>query len=161
MNRDALLATLIGFAIGITITAIILVGPGLIKKAPTFSLTKLPSIGLSLPKFSMPKFASKGQQGVEPQKTESKVFAFSVDSPLADAIESQPSILVSGTAQPGSVVIVQGMTDDAVVTASDEGKYAAKVALTEGKNDIAVTGYGKDAKADVQTVTVFYTPEEL
>ena len=45
MNKDALLATLIGFGIGLLITAMLLVGPKL--------LVYLPNISFSIPKFNV------------------------------------------------------------------------------------------------------------
>jgi hypothetical protein len=146
MNKDALLATLIGFAIGLFITGMLLVGPKLAKYFPKMSF-KLPSFSIS-------------QKTPNTTPTPSKDFAVSIDSPIPDSIESESTLLVSGTTSADATVVIQGVVDDAAVQTKTDGKYAGKILLIEGKNDITVTSYLKEKKA-TQTITVFYTPEEL
>jgi hypothetical protein len=67
---------------------------------------------------------------------------------------------VSGATTPGATVVIAGPVDEAVATAQANGKYAGKVTLTEGKNDITVTSY-KQTKQASQTITIYYTPESL
>jgi hypothetical protein len=147
MNKDAILATIIGFLIGLCITALIVFGP----KALKF----FPSIRLNLPKFTL--FQTKPAPNAD--KTP-KEFSVTIDSPLPDSIEATAEVLVSGTTLPETTVVIQGNTNDAITTGNAEGKYAGKIALVEGKNEITVTGYLKD-KIIRQSVTVFYTQEEL
>ena len=149
MNKDAILATLIGFAIGLVITGILLVGPTLTKMFPK---VKLPSITFSL---SKQKAVSTPAAKATPTQ-----FAVSIESPLAEAIEDNTNLLVSGTTSPGSTVFIGGSVDDTVAIAQADGKFAGKVTLTEGKNDITVTSYLKQ-KQSSQTVSVYYTPESL
>jgi hypothetical protein len=147
MNKDALLATLIGFGIGLLITGLLLLGPNLTKFLPKI---KLPAITLSQPKQKSPITATP---------TPSQ-FGVTIDSPLAEAIETSTDLLVSGTTTSGSTVVIAGPVDDTTVVAQTDGKYAGKITLTEGKNDIIVTTYNKTKQAS-QTVTVYYTPESL
>ena len=148
MNKDALLATIIGFGIGLVITGALLLGPSLSKSFPSFSFHKL-----SLPKF--------GQQQPQPTPTpQPKELVVVITSPLAEAIEGDERILVSGTALPESLVVIQGESDEDVVKTNGDGAYAGKVGLIEGENQIVVTAY-KDGGSVSQTVTVFYTPEEF
>jgi hypothetical protein len=140
MNKDALLATLIGFAIGLLITGLLLVGPNITK---------------SLPKIKLPTAASTPT----PTPTSSQ-FAVTIESPLAETIENSPDLLVSGVTSAGSTVVIAGSVDDTAVAAQPDGKYAGKITLTEGKNDIVVTAY-EQSKQTSQTVTVYYTPESL
>jgi len=147
MNKDAILATIIGFVIGLCITGLVLLGPKLTKYLPNITL-KFPSISFMKPKVT-PTPAPK-------QKT----FTLTIDSPLPESIESEGDLLVSGQTSGGTTVVIQGNNDDAVVKATPDGKYAGKVTLVEGKNDITVTGYyQKNQKT--QTVTVFYTQEQF
>jgi hypothetical protein len=147
MNKDALLATLIGFGIGLCITGMLLVGP---RIAGFF-----PKISLSLPKFTNNKSVSK------PTPTPvQKEFGVTIDSPLADSLESESEVLVSGSTAAGATVVIQGNTNDAAIETKSDGKFAGKLTLVEGRNDITVTSYLKDKKA-FQAITVFYTPEEL
>jgi hypothetical protein len=147
MNKDAILATIIGFIIGLIITGCILIGPKIVHL--------LPKIHISLPSITL--FQSKPTPKVTNVQKE---FSVAIDSPLADSIESEKDVLVSGNTVSGSTIVIEGNTTEAIVTVNDDGKYAGKITLIEGKNDITVTSYLKDKKA-TQTVTVFYTPETL
>jgi hypothetical protein len=147
MNKDAILATLIGFGIGLLITGLLLLGPNITKS--------LPKINLPTVSFLQPK----QQPTVTPTPTPSQ-FAVTIESPLTDAIENTTDLLVSGVTAPGSTVVIAGSVDDTVATAQPDGKYAGKVTLAEGKNEIVVTSYLATKQAN-QTITVYYTPESL
>lgn len=145
MNKDAILATVIGFGIGLVITALVFVGPRL---------------ATYLPKISLPSFVQMKSVAKPTEAPKSKEFGLTIDSPLPESIEENAEILVSGTTMADSTVVIQGNSNDAVTNVGSDGKYAGKVLLTEGKNDIIVTSYLKD-KQTAQTITVFYTPEEF
>jgi len=147
MNKDAILATLIGFGIGLLITGLLLVGPNITKALPKINLP------------AMTWFQSKQQQPNAPTPTPPPT-GFTIESPLTDAIENTSEILVSGVTIPGSTVVIAGVVDDTVAVAQADGKYAGKITLTEGKNDIVVTGYDQTKQVN-KTITVYYTPESL
>lgn len=146
MNKDALLATLIGFGIGLLITGLLLAGPNLLKFLPPI---KLPTISFTQQKKNTPS----------PTPTPAQ-FAVTIESPLPDSIENNEILLLSGTTTKGATVVIAGPTDETVVTVKDDGKFAGKVTLVEGKNDVVVTSY-LDSKQATATVTTFYTEEEL
>jgi len=146
MNKDAFFATLIGLGIGLLLTGIILVGPNIVKSMPKVTL---PSINLSF---------LKKQPTPTPAPSPEAKYEVTIDSPLPDAIESTDSVLVSGGTLKESKVIIQGIIDDVVIMTNGDGKFAGKVTLTEGKNDILVTSYHASVSA-IQKVTVYYTPE--
>lgn len=146
MNKDALLATLIGLGVGLVITGALLLGPTITKS-------------ITFPKFSFSFGSSKPKPTAAPLPAP-KEFFVSIDSPLSDDIASKEELLVSGKTSEGAVVVVGGPKDEDVITAKSDGAYAGKITLAEGKNDITVTAY-KDAKQITQTITVYYTPEEL
>lgn len=145
MNKDALLATLIGFIVGLVITGIILLGPSLIVR---------------LPKITLPTIALPTKSIIPTPEPESQEFTVTIDSPLADTIESTDDLLVSGTAQKGATVIIQTDADDEVIIAGDDNKYAGKVMLVEGKNVLTVTAYLENRQAKEERI-VYYTPEEF
>lgn len=147
MNKDALLATLIGFGIGLLITGILLVGPNVIKLFPA----------IKLPSFSF----SQSDKGGGPSPTPTpKAATFTIESPLPESIESTSELLVSGTAGAGATVVIAGPGDESVVVVGADGKFAGKVMLVEGKNDISVTSL-QAGKSSVQNVTVYFTEENL
>jgi hypothetical protein len=149
MNKDAVLATLIGFGIGLLITGLLLVGPNITKFLPKI---KLPAISFS-------QSQQKPQVTATATPTPSQ-FAVTIESPLAESIENTTDLLVSGVTSPGSTVVIAGSADDTAVVAQTDGKYAGKITLVEGKNDIVVTSYSQTKQAN-QTITVYYTPESL
>jgi len=147
MNKDAILATIIGFVIGLCIAGLVLLGPKLAKYLPKISI-HLPTISLTKPKASPTPTPNQ------------KPFSLTIDSPIAESIESDSDLLVSGTTTGGSTVVIQGNTNDSVTGATKDGKYAGKITLVEGENDITVTSYNKKDHA-AQTVKVYYTQEQF
>lgn len=148
MNRDALLASIIGFGIGLLITGVLLIGPTITKGFPQI---KFPTISFSLPGNNTPK--------TTPAPTPPPII-FSVSNPITDAVVSESSLTVSGTAPSASTIIVAGPNDEDVQVATADNKFSGKVTLTEGKNDITVTNY-VDGKGTAQLITVFYTKENF
>jgi hypothetical protein len=150
MNKDALLATVIGFGVGLIIAAAVFLGPSLIKNFPTIRLPDLSGITAMFSKKNSPKPTPAPKQGE----------GLTIQSPLPEAIESKNETLVSGSAVPESIVVIETDGTEAVAVANAQGSYAGKIALTEGKNDIIVTSY-TGGKVQTQTVTVYYTPEDF
>ncbi len=147
MNKDALLATAIGFVIGLAITGLLLVGPTVFGKIPKIS-------------FQLPTLPKSQPTSPTPSSSKDETLSVSIDSPIADSIESSKELLVSGKSKPGSIIVIQGTVGETSVTTNDDGVYAGKITLVEGKNDIEVTSSLKDASMS-QQITVFYTPESL
>lgn len=145
MNRDAIIATVIGFGIGLVITGIFLVGPNFVQYMPK----------ISWPSFALPKSQPKPTPTPTPAAQ-----TFSISAPLADSIESEDTVLVSGNSPGGSLVVIEGTTDEVIVSANGDGKYAGKISLEEGKNEIVVTSY-MSGKPSRLSVIVFYTPEKF
>lgn len=153
MNKDALLATIIGFGIGLVITGLVFMGPTMFKNFPAFHF---PTINMNLSKY----FSSKTPQkniSTTPKPSPSDL---SIESPLADNIEPKKELLVSGQTAPSATVVIEGEDAEVVVTANEKGAYAGTVSLGEGKNVIRVTSYA-NKKTQTQMVTVFYTPENF
>jgi len=145
MNKDALLATLIGFGIGLLITGVLLAGPNLLRM---------------LPPIHWPTISFSTQKNTPNPTPTPKTNGLSIESPLPDTIENSTDLLVTGAAVAGSTVVITGASDESVVMVKDDSKYAGKVTLVEGKNDITVTAYVA-GKPTAQTVTVYYTQETL
>jgi len=156
MNKDALFATLIGLGIGLLLTGIILVGPNIAKSLPSI---KWPTISkITLPSFSFPKKATPSPV-TSNQDTQPTKHGVTIDSPLDGSIEDKESLLISGTTTKNATVVIQGILDDVITAVNTEGKYAGKITLVEGKNDITVTSVNEQNEQATQTITVFYTPE--
>lgn len=150
MNKDALLATIIGFAVGLVIAAAFFFGPALLSN--TFHLN-VPSISSLLSKLK------RQQTTVVPTPTADDT-TLHIQSPLDESIEPNQETLVSGVTLPNALVVIEGQGDDVVVTANNKGAFAGKITLTEGVNPIQVTSYA-DKTAQIQRITVYYTTEEF
>ena len=154
MNKDALFATLIGLGIGLLLTGIILVGPNIAKSLPAI---KWPTISkITLPSFSFPKKATPTPANTAEQPTKHVI---TIDSPLDGSIEDKDAVLISGVTSKQSTVIIQGLIDESVTAVNGDGKYAGKITLVEGKNDITVTSFTEQKEQATKNITVFYTPE--
>jgi hypothetical protein len=150
MNKDALLATIIGFGVGLILTGLVFVGPSLFKSFPSFSM----------PKITWPNFFGS-KTNLKPTPTPTKVNeSLTVEAPLPESVETRSEILVSGKAKPRAIIVVETPDTEAVVVANEEGAFATKVTLTEGKNDIVVTSH-EGQTIQTQIVTVFYTSVAL
>lgn len=148
MNKDAILATLIGLALGLLIAGTFIFGPGLVKALPT----------IKLPTITLPKTAPKTTPAPSPMPQD---FTVTITAPLPDAIEPKEDVVVSGATQAGATVVIAGPMDEDVVIAGTDGAYAGKVTAVEGKNEITVTAYGEGGKQAQSTVTIYYTEEEF
>lgn len=146
MNKDALLATVIGFGVGLVLTGLVFLGPTLFRSFPSFSW----------PSFSWPKFFTPSSP-VKPTPTPTKtVDTLAIEAPLPDSVETRNETLISGKTKPHAIVVVETLDTERVVVANDDGAFAIKIALSEGKNDIVVSSHDKNV-VQTQTVTVFYT----
>lgn len=148
MNKDAILATVIGFGVGLLIAAAIFLGPSLIKNFPRITLPNISAI------------KGKTNEQTKPAQKPVLTDTLTIQSPLSEAIEPKNETLVSGSVTPDSTVVIETEGTEAVVVSNAQGSFAGKIALGEGKNDIIVTSYTK-GKAQTQTVTVYYTPEDF
>ena len=83
-----------------------------------------------------------------------------VDAPLPDTITDNAEVLVSGSALPGSVVIIAGPVDETVSKTGSDGNYAGKITVNEGKNTLEISAY-LNQKVIVKNLDIFYTADKL
>lgn len=152
MNKDALLATIIGFGVGLVIAGLVFLGPSMIKSLPRVSFPNISQFISSLSKKTISK----------PKTPTKTTTTLTIESPLADSIEQKNETLLSGKTFPNATVVLEGENNEMVVIANQQGAYAGKLILGEGKNDLKVTSYTHNGKeTQTQTVRVFYTPENF
>lgn len=148
MNKDAILATLIGLVLGLTIAGVFIFGPTLLKALPK----------VTLPPITLPKTASQPTPTPSPLQ---KAFGVTITAPMPDAVEPKEDVVVSGMTEAGATVVIGGPRDEDVTLAGADGAYAGKVTAVEGKNDITVTSYGSGSKNAQSEVTIYYIEEEF
>lgn len=155
MNKDAILATLIGFAIGLTITGIIIVAPTLARSAP-----KLPKI--SLPSLSLGKGKSAKVVPTPTVSTKNEgAKSFAILTPIPDSIVQKNPISFEGSVGPGATsILVQSDTDDTVCPVT-KGSWSCQISLSEGNNDLTVHEIHGSTIRQSKRITLFYTTESL
>jgi len=150
MNRDAVLATLIGFGVGLSIAGLIFLGP-----------VFFPAITINPPDISfITKYFSQINKPVPTSKPIEYPNKLAVDSPQSETIEAQEELLVSGKAVPNTTILIVGETSETVTEANEKGMFAGKISLTEGKNTIDVTNYAQN-NTETKQLIVYYTPESF
>lgn len=144
VEKDVILAIMVGILIG--------------------GLTAL--FTLFLPKFIKKQLPKSGQQVKEAGKEEiapifvAPSYSFTVESPEDEAMFSQDKISVLGNSLPGALITVVSPIDESVTEADDKGVFKTEVLVEEGANEISITSYHK-GKEETQTITVYYTEEEI
>jgi hypothetical protein len=149
MNKDAILASIIGFGIGLMITGAVLIGP-----------TALPAFRKMISDVGKGSVQSLTTQATPAPTNAPSVGAktLTVDSPEDQFIAESDSLTVSGKAPKGTIIVVDGNIDESVVTVSDSNTFQAKITLKEGINDVSVTNLTSDTPAN-KHITVYYTPK--
>ena len=153
MNKDAILATLIGFAIGLTITGIIIVAPTAAKTLPKFTMPRisLPS-GIRLPSFGTAKKTEKTTEvGSGTKTTVSTNVTFDISSPSEDAIIATNTVVVRGSTHT-KVVLVTSPVEDVVATVTNNS-YSATISLKEGRNELTVTSVSENGSIETKSIT--------
>lgn len=119
--------------------------------------------------FFFPKFFPKTappreKEALEIKKEDSfsppSSFTLTVESPQGEAIFSEEKITVSGKTEPQTLVAILSPIDEAVTEADQKGDFKTTILLEEGVNEINITAY-KEASPETQTVSVYYTKEEI
>ena len=150
MNRDAIVATLIGIVIGILVAGAVLVGPKIPKY---FAALKLPS--LNLPKSVV---NNTGNTNATSKTEQNQKGPITIESPLADSIITENEILVSGFTKGNAIVIISGPSTDETVTADGNGKFAGNVTLGEGTNIVHVTSVSEET-IEAGSIRIYHTNE--
>jgi hypothetical protein len=151
MNKDAILATIIGFGIGLVITGLVITGPTLIKSFPSVHLTN--------PTSKQPTKPSALDETPKPNNNITNS-TLTIQNPQPETIATKNSISVYGTSTPNNPVVIAGENTETVITADASGKFTGNITLTEGKNTITVTGY-KGEIPTKQAVIVYFTTEQF
>lgn len=148
MNKDAILASGIGFGVGLLITGGILLGPTLLSQIT--SKTQEVRNQVQSPQV-------QPQKNNDAQVAGDQTTSFSIDSHQSETIVDSDKISINGKAKDGTFVVIAGDLEEQAAVASGN-TYSIPVLLKEGKNDITVTNIDGD-QATVQKLTLYYTPK--
>ena len=139
MNKDTVVASILGFGLGLIAAIMLWLMPKILPKTPPSSPTS--------PLASIQASASS-----EPDKSE-----FKIDSPADGAIFTDESLTVKGEAPQASLVVAETQDQSQAVKTDKKDNFSTSLKLAEGGNYIVVTAY-RNEKSDQKTLTVFYYP---
>lgn len=140
MNRETIIAILLGFAGGVLVAFLII---------------------------TLPKKLSQNQQA-EPTPVQQETVEetketpiISINKPVATEVVETEETEVSGTTTANSILVISGPSQDQVVTSDAEGNFNTKLSVYEGENLIRVTLYRENEETVSQTLSVFASKENL
>lgn len=139
MNRETLIAIFLGFAGGILVAFLLIAVP---KKIPKINKTAI---------SPTPK-----QEQITQEPTQ-----FAINSPEDGLITTESEVTVSGTAPNGTQIVINGPSDDKVLTVDKEGKFESKISVYEGENIINITAYSENSSPLSEIRKVYTTTQEL
>ncbi|MBI4130514.1 hypothetical protein HY468_04310 [Candidatus Roizmanbacteria bacterium] len=79
--------------------------------------------------------------------------------PEDQALTHEEKMTVSGKTKPGASVVVTSPTDEMVTNAKDDGTFSAEITLSEGANELFITGFINGSEAE-KIIVVNYLPNE-
>ncbi len=134
MNRETFIAIFLGFAGGILVAFLLIAVP---KKLPQVKKTTL---------------SPTPQQEQKPSPENGK---FTIISPENNAFIETVEVEIIGTGTENTQVVINGPSDDKVVTIGKDGKFSGKVSIYTGENLLNITAYSKDNSPVSKQLTVF------
>ncbi len=145
MNKDTIIASSIGFGLGLIAAIALWVVPRILPKTnPSASPTN--------------QVAQKSVEG-ETKGTDIEE-KLNLSSPQDGDILTANKVNVEGSIQGAQSIVVTTPQTNQVATLNPEGKLSTELNLTEGANPITVAAY-INGEVFVKTVTVFYYAEGI
>ena len=82
-----------------------------------------------------------------------------VETPLDRALIQKKTVIIKGTAEKNSLLMIQSPTAEQVVSSAD-GSFSAEFPLSLGENIINISVYAGSSAPQEQTLRVYYLSEE-
>lgn len=139
MNKDTVVASIIGFGLGLVAAIAIWVAPHIIPKRTNTVNTPIASQETS-------------------DNNQVETLTLDVPMPHDGDIAKTKEIEVKGKTQNATLVTVSSNDDTFVTTASQNGEFTVKINLSEGANEINVTSLTPN-KQEHQQLFVYYVSE--
>ena len=153
MRREAVLAIVIGFSVGLLICAGLLLGRKSIRQK-----IKLPQWPPRQMEEAQPPAPTKADE-ISVAPTTSKILT--ITSPEDESIANEEKITLEGKTAPGAIISVVYEEGEALGEADESGKFNFEIPLIGGVNEITVTAYDTEGKETSKTLTVVYTTAEI
>ncbi len=153
MNKDTILAIIVGFGLGLLVAFSFVSLPSFLKKG--FQLQ------FQLPHLSFLSF-QKGTPSSSIPSTAPPTSKLVITGPESGSISASNKITLTGNTKPGNTIIVNTNLEDKVLPASPNGSFQIDLKLSEGINDISVSSYqNSETPPDSQDINISYTPEKF
>jgi hypothetical protein len=142
MNKDTVVASVIGFGLGLVAAIVLWVVPRILPK--TTSQT-----------------AKTENQAVAQVSPKSAVLgAFTIANPQDGEISKNKTIKIEGAAPKASVVIVSTASGSAAIAPKNDGSFSTNLDLNEGVNEVIITSLNPD-KEEVKNLNIYYFAENI
>lgn len=138
MNRETLIAILLGFTGGILVAFLLVTLPKRLPQLKKDSTSPTPT-----------------QSQVSPDNQDDK--KIEVTNPENGIVVEGEEIEITGITLSNTFVVVNGPNEDVVVTSDNEGKFSAKLGVLDGENLFTVTAYPENENPLTTNVSVFAT----
>ncbi|MEK7165886.1 MAG: hypothetical protein AAB874_03730 [Patescibacteria group bacterium] len=144
MNKDTVVASIIGFSLGLVAAIALWVVPRVLpKQAPATDLVASSETG------------SKKTPDVETNEAKSLV----ISAPQDGEIVNSARVGIKGTAEAADFIIISTPKDSIVLSPSN-GEFSENLDLTEGNNELVFTKYSR-GQYESKRLNVFYYAESF
>lgn len=138
MNRETIIAIILGFTGGILVAFLLITVPG---------------------KFN---FNKKIVPQVTPQKQPPKEEEMlKIESPENETFVEGKTIAITGTVVSQASVIINSPAEDQVIQTDKEGKFTTTIGIIEGENSLNVSAYLNEGQVVTKNLTIFASEETL
>ncbi|HCS79322.1 TPA: hypothetical protein DIV55_06320 [Patescibacteria group bacterium] len=141
MNKDTIVASIIGFGLGLVAAIALWVVPRILPK---------------LPQIKSPNQKETSTTAAQNNTTE----GLTITTPVNGEISQSDAITLKGKAANTKLVVISTADKSQVVTPSENGEYSAPVKLVEGNNDIVVSLIS-DETTTTELINVFYFADDI
>lgn len=84
-----------------------------------------------------------------------------IESPENESITDRKTTEIKGKSQPKAFIVITTNTDDFTLSASDDGSFNQKIALSDDENLITITAYTENGPSETKDLAITYTQEEF
>jgi len=141
MNKDTVVASIIGFGLGLVAAIALWVVPRILPKLPQIKSPAKKETAVTTTQNNTPE-------------------GFTIATPQDGEISQADSITVKGKAANTKLVVISTTDKSQVITPSENGEYSAPVKLVEGNNEIVVSLIS-DETTKTEQINVFYFPDDI
>ena len=146
MKKEVILAILIGFAVGLTITFGIWTANKSLRQAATTKPT--PN-------------SSPLAEGPSPAPAPSSQLSLTLDSPSDELLTNNNVLTISGKTSPSATIVIFTETEEKITTSSATGNFSAEVELEGGYNQLRIVVFDNSGNSTEQKLLVTYSTSKI